>query len=602
MTRVRPSYLLALTTACVGLGAAACSSPFEQATTEELRESIRQGTLRDLRSAAVDPARREVTRQSRIDQLEFTTERLSVLDEMGGPMAYDESIPDLGPDLLGRTGENTPPRVRITLQQAVEAALANNLSLQSARLTPAINQAEVVAAEAAFDWVFFATFDWIGTDEPSRVPVVNGFQTGAGFSESQSVAYSTGLRKPLTTGGQFSIVQGQNYFDDTSPGIAFAPDPSNEAFVTIGYNQPLLRGFGTDVALSDLRIAVNAERRAIQTLRQSTIDTVTETERAYWALYQATRTLQILQRNLESGIETRDILGIRRGVDARPAEYSDAQATVERRRADVIRAINQLRRASDRLKVLMNAPELPVGSAVVIAPADAPIDEPITYSLFDELEAAISGRPDMLQAILDIDNASIRYAVARNAKLPRLDFSIEATSTGLARGIDDAYDQVGETDFLSWVLGLDFEQAIGNRQAEAAFRRVQLQRLQSKITYDATRQRVVDDVVAALRSIQENFDLIEQTRVQRYAAAESLRTLLALEETIQARDANFLNLKFNRQEGLANAELAELQSLVDYNVAVAELHRATGEALQRNRIRLVVPNAGDFDTGRRLYE
>ncbi len=588
----RPSYRLIAAALLSGAALGACTPTFPNA--EPLRSTIRLDAERSLADAATHPQERTLVRQNRLADLGFSEERLAELDQMGGPTAYDsEPLGDLGPDLLNRSLADAPAPLAISLHRAINNALRHNLALQSSRLSPAIAQSDVVAADAAFDWVFFADFSWNGTDEPSRVPVINGVPVGVGASQSQGVAYTTGLRKELTTGGQFSISQGQSYFDDSTPGAAFAPNPSNLVNLTVGYTQPLLRNFGADVALSQVRIARNAERSAVQETRQSIIDAITETERAYWALSQAERTYRILRRSLERGIETRDVLKARLRVDARPAEYSDAQATVERRRSDLVRAGNTLRRASDRLKLLMNDPALPIGSEIVLIPNDAPVAEPLTFSLFDALDTALRNRPDLARALLAIDDASTRQLVAKNQTLPRLDFSIQAVAQGLDSDAGEAYDRIGEGDFINWALGLNFEQAIGNRAAEAGLRRRQLERLRTVISYDQTRQNAIDEVVASLRSVTESFLLIEQTRVERTAASENLRTLLALERTVAQLDANFLNLKLTRQDNLARAELSELQATVDYNLAIAELYRATGQAPERNQVDVIVPDAGE---------
>ncbi|MEM1423046.1 MAG: TolC family protein, partial [Planctomycetota bacterium] len=333
----RPSYRLLAPALLACAGLVACTPTFPDA--EPLRVSIRSDAERSLADASTMPDARTLERANRIDDLEFSRERLDELDTMGGPTAYQgEALGSLGPDLLGRDGDDAVPPLRVSLQHVITRSLEHNLALQSARLTPAIAQADVVAADAAFDWVFFADFTWNSTDEPSRVPVFGGVPVGVGASQSQAVAYNTGLRKGLTTGGEFTISQGQSYFDDSTPGAAFAPDPSNLANLTVGYAQPLLRNFGSDVALAQVRINRNAERSAIQQTRQSVIDTVTETERAYWELVNAEMAYRILRRSLDRGTETRDVLKARLRVDARPAEYSDAQATVERRRSDLIRA------------------------------------------------------------------------------------------------------------------------------------------------------------------------------------------------------------------------------------------------------------------------
>ncbi|MCP4835276.1 MAG: hypothetical protein GY895_11005, partial [Phycisphaera sp.] len=78
------------------------------------------------------------------------------------------------------------------------------------------------------------------------------------------------------------------------------------------------------------------------------------------------------------------------------------------------------------------------------------------------------------------------------------------------------------------------------------------------------------------------------------AQAENLRSLEALRETLAALTPEFLNLLFQRQERLGEAQSQELQAMAVYNLSIAELGRATGSGLEANGIDLVVvgPDAG----------
>lgn len=571
--------------------AAGCSTPFSERATTELRQSVIDSSERELRHAAREPAPRDLQRVP--SELAIPQERMAELEAMAGFRSYPPTVELSGRDLLGEP-HDVGGAVRVSLQQAIASAVSNNLSLQVARLDPAIRQAQVVQAQATFDWVFFADFEWDLTDRPSVVPVINGVPIGAAAQTNQTVAYSTGIRKPLTSGGQFTATQGQTYVDQTGTVTSFEPDPSNAVFASFRYDQPLLRGFGSDVALSEIRLAQNLERDAVEALRTTLLDVINQTEGAYWELVRARHALQIQQRLLQRGIVTRDVLESRLGVDARPAEFSDAVARVEQRRASVIRAENRIRQASDQLKQLMNDPELNVGSEVLLAPIDEPIEQPIRFSLLESLNAALAMRPELQRAILAIDSASIRQVVARNTRLPLLNFSVEAMLLGLSDDVGDAYEDVAESRFLNWLMSLAFEQPLGNRAAEANYRARQLERLGATIRYREAVQQVVLEVKATLRNIDTNYRLIEQTRTGRITAAENLRTLQVLEETIASLSPDFLDLKFRRQDALAVAELEELQALVDYNTSLADLSRATGEALERNGIRFIVPDAGDF--------
>lgn len=519
--------------------------------------------------------------------LGLSDDRRTELNTLSGWSSYDNAQTPPDRDLQG----NASPTVAVSLERIIRAAVQQNLRVQSARLDPAIREAQVVEAEARFDWVFFTGVDWANTDEPRVVPVIGGVPVASRANVSQAIGYDTGVRRPLTTGGAFSVSQGMVHSENRTPGLTTAPDPANAAFIEVGLNQPLLRGFGSDATETEIRLARNAERSSIQSLKAQAMRTALDAESAYWELVRARRRLLIGERLLERGVQTRDVLKGRLDFDVRPAEYSDAVARVEGRRADVIRAQRAVRQSSDRLKVILNDPDLPVGSEILLLPIDEPVDQPIEFSLVDSLVSALDRRPEIERALLAIDDASIRQAFADNARLPLLDLAVRTRFGGLDDSPSGSYDQLTDGDFVNYIASLQFEQPIGNRAGEALSRARRLQRMQAVLDYKTAAQDASLRVKNALRDVVTNYQLIEQTRVARLAAAENLRTLLVEEETLRALTATFLDLKLRRQESLAIAELEEMRALIDYNIAVAELFDATGRSLERSGIRFDVQDA-----------
>jgi len=84
------------------------------------------------------------------------------------------------------------------------------------------------------------------------------------------------------------------------------------------------------------------------------------------------------------------------------------------------------------------------------------------------------------------------------------------------------------------------------------------------------------EVKAALRGLVTNYQLIEQTRASRLAAAENLRTLMVEEETTRALTPEFLDLKLRRQETLAQTELGEALARTDFTHEADTAAAATG--------------------------
>jgi outer membrane protein TolC len=246
----------------------------------------------------------------------------------------------------------------------------------------------------------------------------------------------------------------------------------------------------------------------------------------------------------------------------------------------------------------MNDPELPIGSSVLLVPDDAPLDEPIEFSLADLLLTAFDRRPELRQAVLSIDDTSIRLLASKNNLLPRLDLRAQVSWAALADDYGDAYDQLYEGQFVDYLLGLQFEYALGNRSAEAQVRQRTLERMQAVEAYKNAVQDVTLDVVTSLVDVLIDYQLIGEARKSKVAAAESLRTLNVQLDKTRQLDVNNLNLALQRQDQLAEAERTEASALASYNNSIAGLYRSIGTALDRNRIDFVVPDV--LSDGRRV--
>ncbi|MFM9996958.1 MAG: TolC family protein [Phycisphaerales bacterium] len=589
LRRPRATDTLAVAALAGLVAAAGCApSPLAADGEADLRRSVIHAIRRQLGDAQRLPAPRTTEREFRVEDLGIAPELMPQIETLAGPGAYDRTEFDMGTDLLGQDQRT----VGVALDRAIRSAASHNLELQFQRLGPAIAEAQVIVAEAAFDWSLFGQMTGANTDEPR----VNTSGFGADPADQrQSVQFQTGLRRNTVTGGQFTI---QNELDHVaiepplgSGSINNEPDPENSVKVTLQYSQPLLRGFGSDVTLAQTRLNINAERDQVAQLKSRLITTVTETEIAYWRVVQAHWDLLILQHLLDRGIATRDKVVARKPVDATDAQIAQANAQVEQRRAFVINARHTLRRSSDELKLRMNDPDLPVGDESLIAPIDDALDAPFSFSVLDSYLTAVTHRPEMQQAVLAIDDASIRQVVADNNRLPQLDLRLQAVFAGLDDNFGGSYREVADGQFVGYVAALVFEYPLGNREAEGAARRARLERMQTVIAYMNSVDTVIDNVKGSLRDIERSYQLIAQRRVQRVAAAWSLRSFEIEMELRLGFTVQNLEIWFNRQTEVAQAERDEIGALVDYNIALARLYAAMGTTTERNKIEFTVPDA-----------
>ena len=471
----------------------------------------------------------------------------------------------------------------MTLQRIVHLAVEHNLDVRGARLLPAIEASRVVQADAAFDITAFAELDFEKLDTPQ--PPSRGGLSAFSSVQSESRRIQTGIRKTLTSGGQMTLST-QFERNERFPSL-FVVNRWYTADLAIGIDQPLLRGFGQSVNLAELRLAENARGRARHEFRARLLNTVRAAENAYWQLVFERRKLAILERLLARTIDDRDRLEKRKDFDVSPVQLTEANSFVELRRADVIRARQQVRIASDRLKALIDSPDLPIADETLIRPVDTPMEEALTFSLYDAIRTALRQRPDLEQALLEINDSTIRRRVAENLTLPKLNLLGTLRYNGSDDGLRESYDQVDSADYVDYILGLRFEQPIGNRAAQARLRRRDLERKSAVLAYRRQARNAVLEVKNALRSVIASYQVVGAAEAARLSAADNLRAIEEQEKAGVALTPEFLlDLKLATQQRLADAEIQEAQALTDYNTAITDLYRATGNLLERNGITL----------------
>lgn len=561
---------------------AGCSSPMDRGEEEALREAMLL-SHRNLLSEIAGGGVVRLSREPSSVESELDEARTQELDEMSGLTAYEGQAGarvSAGIDLLGQSDD---PVVELPLERAIALAVERNLDFAGARLSPAISAAQRQQAEAVFDLEFFADADLTKLDIPA--PDASTLLPGlSGDRRTETLLLGAGLRKRLAaTNGTASIETRLSRIDDDPSLQGVAPFYDADVLVTL--QQPLLRGFGRAAATNNVVLARNAQAAEVELLRGTLSDLVDEVETAYWELLFSRQQLLIQGKLLERTIAERDRLKLREQFDASPVDVTEANSFVELRRLDVINSREAWRNASDRLKRLMNAPELSLGDETLIVPLDRPVDAPISFSLLESVTTALRNRPELRVALLAIADAGIRLTVADNQLLPQLDLTATVGFNGTEdESGQDAFDDLSEGDFVDYIVSLDFSYPLGNRNAEGLVSQRRLEREQSTLNYRRLAQDAVLEVKTSLRAVSSEYERIGAARAARRAAANNLRAINAQEEAGNALTPVFVDQKLRAQERLADAETQEAASRTQYMVALSELFRSTGTLLERNGI------------------
>jgi len=387
----------------------------------------------------------------------------------------------------------------------------------------------------------------------------------------------------MPTGAALSTTYNLNRVD-TSLAQYITINPSYTSQFMVEWRQPLLRSFGLDVNRAAISVALNTSHIARYKFRQEVREVLALVEKTYWQLCQARSDVVIQQQLIRQTEDTLTQTKAREGFDVYQVQISQVESKLAIRRAEYVQIRNRVQDLEDQLKGLLNDPELPLGQDIEIIPANYPIIGPVVLDSISEVQAALENRAEIHQSKLNIENARINIAVAKNQALPKFDLLFRYTLSGLASNPGRAFDEMSTSHFQDYFVGVSFEYPIGNRAARASLRKADLQRKQAISGLREVIEKVILEVSVAVRALQTAYNQLEPAKKAVEASAENLE---AIEKRTTDFSPAFLEVRLNAQETLASARRSLLSALVNYNVALVDLERAKDTLLQYDQVNLL---------------
>jgi len=478
------------------------------------------------------------------------------------------------------TGQTQIP---LALTDVIHRTLRNNPAIQVVAYDPAMSRTQVATAEAAFDATVFAGVELDYTDSASR--------SSGSATVSKTRTVEAGVRQRLTTGGQVEVKHTVARQDDNSDFTLLNLNPSYRQNFAIELTQPLLRDAGPDVALAELRVARINYASSLEAFRGAVLDEILEVQATYWQLVRARQELEIQERLLDLTRQTYEQVKARSELDASKVQITQTRAAVESRQAVLIRARKNILDIQDALVRKMADASLTLLDDYVLVPVTEPSTAELLVDRIDQISSALKYSPELSQARKAIQINDIGVTFARNQILPRLELSASAGLNGLGGDFDSSWSQAWGGDYISYNLSLAFEWPIGSRAARAQLERAKYQRGKNVAALQKVADQAAAAVNASVRQIETTF--LERQAQERalIATQENLKALEVRRDYRQELNPEFLGLILAAQENVANAERALLQATVDYNIAQAQLHRATGTSLEAMGVKIL--DAGD---------
>ncbi len=489
----------------------------------------------------------------------------------------------------------------LSLLDAVEMALRNNLNVQVARYGPESSFHGINSARGAFDATM--TFQLPSAFQRGTSPTTNQIQGGdiitqqnlsGGFTWAENLEWGTNYSLSYTSSRSSTNNELQTF------------NPSLSAGFRGNLTQPLLRNRG-DINRTGIRVAMNSYDSSLEGFRAQVQNIVFQTIQAYWSLRAQAEVVVVRENALgEAQLQyARNQIQVEIGTLA-PIETVQAQTAAAGAELQLIQARNAHENAQDTLKELLNFDVIVDDPfAYDLIPTEEPEEEIPPIDVEAAVRIALDNDPGLAQQRLSLRSAGLNLARAKNQLLPNLSvtasFSLQGRAGSrllgafgggetetISTGLGTALGQIFSGDFNTWSVGATISMPLHNRSAKASVATSEIGQRRQTTEYAQAEQQLSYNVRQQVRNVE---NLVQQVATSALSRELSERQLEAEKRKFEVgTSTNFNVLTF--QNDFANAQLNELTAIINLQISIAQLELNKGTILQTFGVQI-----GDAGTG-----
>jgi hypothetical protein len=498
-------------------------------------------------------------------------------------------------------------------------------------LQPAISAANIEAALARFDALSVTSFTTTNTDEPLSGAAPNQFS----LTNGTNALFNTSIVKALPSGGVVNTSFQTQYTLLSQPGIgvnqiALGINPNYTARLTFGFEQPLLRNFGTDINQILNRVApisgstlptaaatgFNTQQSNLTAVNGQGLEGILITrlrfdqqraeferqmhnlllnvEVAYWNLYSAygqlysnEEVLRVLHK-LWMDTYVRAEAGDQR---APPDVLAITRAQFEEFRGERTNSLAAVLEAERNLRGFMG---LPPEDGTRLVPVTPPTLAPFQPDWGIALNDAMVHRPELVLARENLQFHELALTREKNNLKPDLRFVAQYQPVGVGNTLSgngnllqspgapaNAFQALSSDHFNDMTVGLTLSVPLGYRFEHASVRSARLQLAQAYYVLKNEEEKVTRNLTQQFQGLSKWYRLIEDRRAERKGYADALKTKFTLVELSKKTvDLDILD----NQRRLALALTKEYQAIAEYNNSLARVEFARGTIMQRDNV------------------
>jgi len=417
----------------------------------------------------------------------------------------------------------------LTLDEAIQTALANNSALKTAGL-------EVVRAT-----------DDLAANNTRRFAVTNITALGGQLLTRPSVTFAQ---------GSLGVYPGVGPLPGTNQKVEIARKPAGGVLASI--LQPLSQQYRIHLELKAQALGLEATRQDEEKTRLEVADGVRQ---AYYAVVQAQSRVDSLEASLPLYRETKRLaVENLRKETILESDLLGADAQLLKTENAVSDAKDQLANASEKLNDLMGRDIHTAFRVADISTADTGFEIP------EALEAAaLKNRPDLKKAKLQVQQADYDARAKKAEYIPDVSVGVMYGTTFNFQNALPA--NVAVAGFQATWEPWDW----GRKRQEYAAKRVMEE--QAKVAVTHTERSVLLEVRTAWREVQNTRRALLLTDATERAARQRLKEA---QEQLN-HEAVLIRTVFSAQSDLVSADSGQQEALAAFWQARAELKKAIGE-------------------------
>jgi len=425
---------------------------------------------------------------------------------------------------------------------------------------------------------------------------------------SHTATYSTFFGQGFLTGTSFSTVVTGTRNSTTSLSSLF--NPSIPTTLTVGFNQHLLKGFGRRANAVFIRIARNDLNVADSVFRQQVITTVAGVLNAYYTLLADRDQVRVAQSAVDYSqkLVADDQKQVQIGTLA-PLDVVQAESELATDQQNLIVAETTYLQQQEVLKTMIAKKVTSELAGLSIQPTDPlPQPQPNDVPPLDEaLKLALTNRPEIEQAQLNLRNQYYTIQSNRNGLLPSLDAFATYQSNGLS-GLQLIHDQSGNLigtvpgglgnslgqifggKYPSYSVGLTLSIPIRNRAEQANAAQALVEEHEMETSLQLQKNQIEQDVRSAEIAVTQAKAQIDAALKARFYAQQALD---AENKKLRQGVSTTLNVIL-MQRNLVTAEGNEAKARQTYAQSLVQLGQATGMILDMHHIVLADSQTGQY--------